>query len=172
VWLGGANAFGDQTAIVGGAALTADAGHFLVGDTNQFGGIPNRVAIVDVGQTALANPTVLPNIQDPLALVASPFGDVVLVASGFGNALYVIDRGGAGGAFRLRGEVAYSGAKPELPGGAVGITAGMLRGWVLVAENLGVRRVQLNSDGSVVDLGKLSTGSGTQNIVGAIGVTP
>jgi hypothetical protein len=54
------------------------------------------------------------------------------------------------------------------------IDAGALRGLVLMAENTGVRRVQFHADGSVVDLGKFAvgTGSGTDVVVGAIGVTP
>jgi hypothetical protein len=169
-WLAGSDAFGDDEAIVAGATLTADGGHFLIGDNSQFGSQPNRVAVVEVTATGLVNPKVIPNINDPVALVASPFGDVVLVASGFGNAFFVLEN--KAGGFQLRGEVTYSGPKPELPGGAVRIDAGMLRGWVLVAENLGVRRVELKADGGVVDHGKFSTGTGYVSIVGAIGVTP
>jgi hypothetical protein len=169
-WVAGANAFGDANAIIGGATLTADGGHFLIGDTNQFGSTPDRIAIVDVSASAVSNPQVIPNLDDPVSLVASPFGDVVLVASGFGNALYELASGASG--FALRGQLTYTGAKPELPGGAVMIDAGALRGLVFVAENLGVRRVQFAADGSVTDLGKFPTGSGTESIVGAIGLTP
>jgi hypothetical protein len=169
-YVGGVDAFGDDMAIVGGAALTSDGGHFLIGDNSGFASVPNRVSVVTVGAGGVSAPVVLPNIMDPFSLVASPFGDVVLVVSGFGNAFYVVDRGASG--FRLRGEVTYQGAKPELPGGAVRIDAGTLRGWVLVAENLGVRRVELAPDGSVIDHGKYALGTGTANIVGAVGVTP
>src|SRR5262249_59456060 len=85
------------------------------------------------------------------------FGDVVLVASGFGNAFFVIDRDATG--FKKRGEVTYTGPKPELPGGAVMIDVGALRGLVLVAETSGVRRVAFHADGSVVDLGKFAVGT-------------
>jgi hypothetical protein len=170
--LGGSDAFGDDQAIVGSAALTSDGGFFLMGDTSMFSGIPNRVAVVTVGDTGLSNPTVIPNIDDPFALVASPFGDVVLVADGFGNAMFVLENGATG--WKERGEVTYVGPKPELPGAAVMIDAGALRGLVLMAENTGVRRVQFHPDGSVVDLGKFAvgTGDGTDVVLGAIGVTP
>jgi hypothetical protein len=169
-YLGGSPSFGDDMAIVGGATLTADGQTFLVGDTSQFASVPNRVAIVTVGATGVSDPVVLPDIMDPIALVASPFGDVVLVASGFGNAFYVLDHGDV--SWELRGEVSYQGAPPQLPGGAVRIDAGMLRGSVLVSENVGVRRVELRADGSVVDDGLFSLGSGLDAIVGAVGVTP
>jgi len=170
--LGGSDAFGDDEAIVGSAALTSDGGHFLLGDTSMFSGIPNRVAVGAVGAGGLTDPVVIPNIDDPFAMVGSPFGDVVLVASGFGNAMFVVEKTATG--WKERGEVTYMGPKPELPGAAVMIDAGALRGLVLMAENSGVRRVQFHADGSVVDLGKFAvgTGSGTDVVVGAIGVTP
>jgi hypothetical protein len=113
---------------------------------------------------------VIPNIDDPFSLVASPFGDVVLVVDGFGNAMFVLDNSPTG--FVVRGEVTYQGAKPELPGGAVRIDAGQLKGWVFVEENSGVRTVEMKQDGSVVDHGRFGVGDGTENVVGAIGVTP
>ncbi len=169
-WIGGANAFGDAMAIIGGTTLTADAGHFLIGDNSQFSGIPNRVAVVSVSADAVAAVTVIANVGDPEAIVASPFGDVALVSDGFGNAFHVLDVGGAG--WELRGDVTYVGAAPQLPAGAVEITAGMLAGTALVAENLGVRIATFGRDGSVTDHGAFALGSGTENITGAIGVTP
>jgi hypothetical protein len=47
-----------------------------------------------------------------------------------------------------------------------------LKGRVLIPENLGIRQVQFLAGGTVADLGKLSTGSGLANIVGALGVQP
>jgi hypothetical protein len=43
---------------------------------------------------------------------------------------------------------------------------------VLVSENSGVRRVRFEGGGVVTDLGVLDFGTGTDQIVGAIGVTP
>ena len=176
-FVGGADAFGDDQAIVGGTALTGDGSAFLVGDVNQFetGEGSNRIAIVAVGSAAVAPAVVLP-FDDPEALVASPFGDVVLATSGIGNALDVLDTGGSGGAWRVRGEVAYTGAKPELPGGAVMVTTGLIAGFVFVEENEGVRGLHFDAGGDVVDDGRFTIGDGTGNdlaaIVGAIGVTP
>jgi len=52
------------------------------------------------------------------------------------------------------------------------IDRGLLRGRVLIAENLAIRQVQFNPDGSITDLGTTSLGSGIPAIVGAIGVQP
>ena len=165
-----AAAFPDDMAIVGGATLTRDGAFFLIGDTSQFASVPNRVAVVPVTGEALGTSYVIANVMDPLALIASPFTDDVLVASGFGDALYTLHRD-PDGMWRDKGEITYQGAKPQLPGGAVRIEAGALAGTVLVGENLGVRRVELGANG-VTDHGLYSLGTGTANIVGAVGVTP
>lgn len=73
--------------------------------------------------------------------------------------------------FRIEGELAYEGARPQLPGAAVRIDRGTLRGRVLVSENVGVRSVAFELDGPR-DLGLFSFGEGLPAIVGAIGVTP
>jgi hypothetical protein len=165
------DAFGDELAIVGGAALTHDRATYLVGDTSQFSGVPNRVAVVTVaGDTLTARQTL--DVEDPQAIATSPFGDVAVVASAFGDALFVLDAGGPGGAWRVRGEVAYRGGRPQLPGDVAAIERGALRGHVFVSENVSVRHLAFGADGTVTDLGSLAFGSGLANIGGAIGVTP
>src|SRR6185295_3490683 len=112
-------------------------------------------------------------IDDPIAIVASPFDDAALVASGFGNAFFALDYDpDAAEPFAVRGELAYQGAPPQLPGGAVRVDRGALAGRVLVAENLGVRQVSFEGGGVITDLGLTSLGSGSESIVGAIGVQP
>ncbi len=171
--LAGADAFGDDDAIVGGTALTPDGRFALIGDTSQFSGVPNRVAVVERAGDALVARQVLSPLEDPLSIVASPFGDAALVVSGFGDHLIALDHAPAASPpFTVRGPLAYSGGRPELPGHAVVIERGALRGLVLVAENVGVRRVRFAAGGALTDLGKTSTGSGYQAIVGAIGVQP
>lgn len=168
---GGVDAFGDDEAIIGGAALTADGATFLVGDTSQFASAPNRVAIVGVAASGLTARGTLP-VEDPQAIAASPFGDVAVVASAFGDALVVLDANGANGAWRVRGEVAYQGGGPQLPGDLAMIERGALRGHVFVSENVSVRHLAFRDTGAVEDLGSLAFGMGLQNIGGAIGVTP
>lgn len=164
----GTDAFADDEAIVGGATLTTDGAYFLIGDTSAFASVPNRVAVVALAGTAFGSTEMIPNVEDPLALVADPASNQVLVVSGFGDALFVLDKPDA--TWRKR-EVTYQGGKPQLPGGAVRISVGPLAARVLVAENLGVRQVRFTSDG-VEDLGLFSLGTGVANSTGAIGVTP
>jgi hypothetical protein len=162
------DAFADDEAIVGGAALTADNQWFMIGDTSSFASVPNRVAAVPVTSTGFGTVEMIPDVEDPLTLIADPARLQVLAVSGFGDALFVLDRPST--TWR-KTEVTYSGAKPQLPGGAVMIRSGTLAGRVLVAENLGVRQVRFTASG-VEDLGLFSLGSGIENSTGAIGVTP
>lgn len=163
-----ADAFSDDEAIVGGVALTSSGDYFLIGDTSAFASVPNRVAVVPVSGSALGAPEMIPDVEDPITLIADPARTQVLAVSGFGNAMFVLDRPST--TWRKR-EVTYAGAKPQLPGGAVLIGAGALAGRVLVGENLGVRQARFTADG-VEDLGMFSLGDGIANATGAIGVTP
>jgi hypothetical protein len=164
------DAFADNLQIVGGATLTRDGSAFLVGDTSVYGNEPNRIAVVPVSGTTLGTPSMIPNIEDPITLLPSPFADKVLVVSGFGDALFQLV--GTSGTWTSAGQLSYVGAKPQLPGGAVMIERGALKGLVLVAENEGVRRVEMFASGNIVDRGLYSLGSGLPNSPGAIGVTP
>jgi hypothetical protein len=170
----GVDAFGDDDDIVGSTAITNDQQHFLIGDNNSFGTAPNRVAVVGIGADgdALAAEQLISPLEDPIALLPSPFGDVVLAVSGFGNAVFVLTQHAGAPPFTNDGELTYTGAAPQLPGGAVQISQGTLRGLALVAENLGVRRIQMAGGGTVTDLGLLSLGSGSDAITGSIGVQP
>lgn len=171
--LAGADAFGDDDAIVGGSAVTADGRFALVGDTSQFAGVPNRVAVVRLDGATATPVTVLSPVEDPYAIVASPFDDAALVVSGFGDALVRLGYAPtAATPFVVRGPLTYVGAPPQLPGDAVLIDRGAQRGLVLVAENVGIRRVRFAGGGAITDLGKTSTGTGTAAIVGALGVQP
>ena len=164
-------AFADQP-IIGGSALNHDGTAYLVGDVSQFSAAANGVAIVEVdsAQSELSLRIVVP-VEDPEAIATSPFGNVAVVASAFGDAIFVLDDQGPDG-WRVRGEVDYAGAGPQLPGDVTSIERGLLRGHVLVSENVSVRHLVFGSDGSVTDLGSLAFGSGVENIGGAIGVTP
>lgn len=164
------DAFADDMQIVGGATLTNDGSAFLVGDTSMFGNEPNRIAVVPVDGAQLGDAYEISNIEDPIALIASPFTDQAIAVSGFGNALFTLAK--TGDTWAATGEVSYSGAPPQLPGGAVMIERGTLRGLVLVVETEGVRRVEMTAAGTIVDRGLYSLGGGLTNSPGAIGVTP
>jgi hypothetical protein len=167
----GVDAFGDEEAIIGGGALTADGTTFLVGDVSSFSAIPNRIAVVDVSGAAPADPVTFP-IENPDSIIASPFGAVAVVSSPFTDAIYVIEPGGKDGAWGVRGEVAYAGAGPLIPGDLAAITRGGLRGRVLVSELSSIRQLQFDAEGGVTDVGSLAFGEGLEEIGGAIGVQP
>jgi hypothetical protein len=171
--LAGTDAFADDEQILGGAALTRDGSAFLVGDVSGFSGVPNRVAVVGVGtDDTIRLIDVVTPVEDPEAIATSPHGNVAVVTSAFGDAIFVLDDGGPMGHWRMRGEVAYSGAAPQLPGDLAAIARGSLDGHVLVSELSSIRHLVFRNTGAVDDLGSLAFGDGLDNIAGAIGVTP
>jgi hypothetical protein len=144
-----------------------------MGDNAAFSGLPNRVAVVSVNGEALAGVQMLSPLEDPISIVTSPFDDAALVVSGFGDAVFMLDYTPADPApFHIRGEPTYVGAPPQLPGSAVVLRRGRLEGLTVLAENVGVRRIRFRGAGEVTDLGATILGSGTQWVVGALGVTP
>lgn len=169
--LSGSDAFGDDEAMVCAATLTADDHYALIGDNSVFSGLPNRVAVVEIDGEAVAGVQVLVDLEDPIALLASPFGDAVVAVSGYGNALFVIGPGDEA-PFDYLGEPDYDGAPPQLPGGASLLARGPLEGTFAVAENQGVRLARFEGDRTVTDLGLLELGDGYEFITGAIGVQP
>jgi hypothetical protein len=166
----GTDAFGHDEAIVSAAVRSPDGQRLWVGDNNQFIANPNQVVIVST--TGALTTVGAVEINDPAAIRVSPFADVAVVASGFGNALFVVDRGGAGGAYRVAGQVTYSGGRPALPSAMASVDVGALRGHVWVAENVSIRHLQFTSAGGVTDLGSFTLAGEVDAIPGAIGVAP
>jgi hypothetical protein len=113
-------------------------------------------------------------VQDPVGIVLSPFGNAGLVVSGYGNAVlpFTYDPTFPKTPLTMRPQPAYVGKRPQLPDTAVGIERGKLKGWVLLSENTGVRRMVFAADGSLRDVGVTTTGDKLSDIVGAIGVQP
>ena len=169
---GGVDAFtADDDAIVADIAITADGSYVLIADNNAFG-TGNRISVVDL---VPADPTyvqTLTAIDDPVSLAVSPFDDLAIVSSGFGDGVLVLDYdSGTVPPFSLRGELTYSGAAPQLPGVFAPIARGSLEGHVFLAELSGVRLVVFHGGGAVSDHGLvLDFGGGTENIVGALGI--
>ena len=161
-------------AIIAGAAATADGRYLLFGDNSEFASVPNRITAIEVTATGLRFAQLLTPVMDPVSIVASPYGNVMLVASGYQNALLTLayDATNTTTPFLNKGEITYMGAKPELPGVGVAINRGALRGRVYVSETQGIRQLRFETAGTVTDLGKFSVGAGNTSIVGAIGVTP
>ncbi|MBL4686437.1 MAG: beta-propeller fold lactonase family protein [Nannocystaceae bacterium] len=166
--LGAADLFGHEDAVIQAAVVTPDDAMFVLADTSTFAPAPNRVGFGRVEDgTIIAEGTI--DIFNPYEMVASPFGDVLLVASGEQNAIYILDYDPlADPAITLRGELEYVGAPPQLPGKATRVQRGTLEGLVIWAENTGIRRIQFGGDGVVTDLGLHDIGE----ITGAIGVQP
>ena len=168
--LAGTDAFGHDEASVGGGYWSAERNTLWIGDTSQFSGIPDKVAIVStVGGLSNVGAVV---IDDAAGIRVSPFADLGVVSSGFGDAIFVVDRGGVAGAYRVAGKVTYMGAAPQLPSGMAMIERGALKGHVFVAEVAGVRHLVFGSAGGVTDVGSFAFPSGVEGIVGAIGIAP
>jgi hypothetical protein len=172
--LSGADAFGDDEFIVSAVATTADARYALFGDNSEFSGVPNRISVVAIEGDKLRAVSVLTPINDPMAIVLSPWNNAGLVVSGYGNAIFRLtyDPAATTAPFVNKGAIAYVGGRPQLPSGAELLERGSLRGRVLVAELSGVRQVAFASDGTIQDLGLFSLGDDLDTIVGAVGVEP
>jgi hypothetical protein len=169
-----ADSFPDDEQIVASGAITTDGRYVLFGDNSELSGIPNRIAVLELTESTITHRQMLADMNDPYAMVASPFGDLVLMVSGYGNAFKLLkyDPSNATTPFSVLPDMTYKGVKPQLPGGAVQIERGQLRGRVLVVENEGVRMVQFKA-GSADDLGlTAASGSSYEGMTGVVGVQP
>lgn len=167
--LGSAPLFDYDDAITGGAAMTGE--WLLVGDNSAFSGVDNRVAIARRSGDGIEAIQAIAPLEDPIAIAAH--GDTALVASGFGDALYVLHRDPSDAAtpWSSQGELTYEGAAPQLPAAVVAIDAPDGSAWMLTAELSGVRTTI--SDGTtVVDRGLFDLGAGQDRIVGTLGIQP
>jgi hypothetical protein len=171
----GADAFGDDEAIISGLTLTRDKKYGLLADNAAYsasGG--NRLAVVSLhAQTFALSPVqVLPNLKDPVWIMTSPFDNAALVLGAQADSVWVLDYDAASKTpFSLRGKLVATG-KTLLPGVAVMIERGSLEGRVIISENTQLRQVQFKKGGAVEEIEILSFGSGVKAIPGALGVTP
>jgi hypothetical protein len=106
------------------------------------------------------------NIENPFDITVSPFGNAALVSSGIRNAVIRLAFDGTEWSKKERV------SRPRLPGRLVTLTRPPLMGRVLVAENLGVRQLQFEPDGSVSEVDYLDFGNSEVHVVGGIGVQP
>lgn len=172
-WIAGASVFGGTDSIVASAALTASGTYALIGDTCGFCDSPNRIGVAEVKADTVIPRQVIAPFEDPYDLVASPFDDRVLVARGFGDALFELTpTGDPDTPYAEPVELTYAGDAPEIPGNGVMIERGALTGLVLVPENLGVRPVRFHDGAPIEDLGRFQVGDDSASISGAIGVQP
>lgn len=165
--------FGDDDAILSWAALTHDGKFALIGDNSGFSGVPNRVGVVGITVGGIAATQVLPDIEDPYSIATSPFDDAALVASGFGDALFVLDYDPAAAEpFSLRGELEYVAGSPQLPGALAMVERGALEGRVFIADVRGLFVVEFQPGAVIEDFGIENLGDGIEDIVVGVGVQP
>lgn len=167
--MAGADAFGNDNAVFGGFALTADKSTILVGNTSFAGN--NTVATVSVTATTLA-PGIQLSVADPEAIETSPFDNTAIVTTADGDKITILDNGGTNGAWRIKGTL----GSPQQPGDTVQIHRGALNGHVFISELSGIRHVAFGQGGTVTDLGVTDLSGGDDNdlvdLPGAIGITP
>ena len=175
--VGQASGFGSADATISAAAATSDSKFVLFADNGMFSATKDSVSVLQVQPSGLKALTRLSPLKGPTALVTSPFGNAALVVlTNTEDAIVALgyDVANTTTPFTIKGQLAYKGKKPSLPGGAVLIDRGALKGQVLVAEVNGVRQVAFGADGSVTDLGLFAVGmpNDVAASVGAIGVQP
>lgn len=160
--------WGDNDAIVGGAAIGGDGSYVLVGDNSAFSSIPNRIGVARLNGSALTPVQVLPDLLDPIAIAT--WGKATLVASGFGDALVPLafDAGSVPPFARLS-PLATKGGSSQLPGVIAVTAAPDGDAWMLVTEVSGVRRIRASADGTLTDLGALSFGTDDDDLTGIVG---
>ena len=157
-----AELFSDDDFII--SALGASNSHLFVGDNSSFSSVPNRFASIEYSENGFGEMKSI-EVLDPVSLVANGSGSVVLVSSGFGDALYQYVPSS-----NQLSEVSTQGAS-ELPGVGAKISRGEWSGGVLVPENLAIRLVSF-SGMDVIDQGKIVSGSGFTEIIGVVGISP
>ena len=169
-----ADPFGDDEAIVSDlAAFPANGGLLAVlADNNLFSESSNRLGPVTLRGDEMT-PGAPVSVEDPVSVVASPFGDAVLVSSGYGDTAFVFRVTDDDAApLEAAGSPTWVGRGPSLPADAVVVQGGPSDGLVLLVEVEGVRRLRFVGGGEVVDLGLTGFGGGIDQIPGAIGVQP
>lgn len=166
------NLFGDDDAIFSALALTRDKKFAIVGDNNEYTGNPTRVGFVGITDDGLVGKGVSSDVNDPVGVVASPFDDAIIVASGYGNRVFIFDYDptDADTPFTFRGEL--EDARPQLPGAPVSIERGALDGRVFLPVVNGIYQVQFAEGGEVEDLGVFSVGESMSGMVSNLGVQP
>lgn len=161
-----AELFADASAIV--SAMAVHDQLVVLGDYNAFE-YGDRLGVGRISADGIEPLGVVSGVTDPVDLAFSPDGSSLLVSSGFGDALLALTVGEGAQPVELLGELTYSGGGPALPSGIVVVPDLSM---AFVSENLGIRRVQFGASGAMTDLGRFDVGTGTESVVGALGVQP
>lgn len=167
------DAFGDDDAITSWVARTRNGKHLVLGDNSAFSAVPNRVAAVEITAAGLGAVQTISGIDDPYSIAVSPFDDAIVVTSGFGDGIFVVDYDPAAAQpLALRGELPYAGSPPQLPGSLASVDRGSLDGLVLISDVRGVYQVRFGANATVTDLGVFALNDTVEDIVVGIGVQP
>jgi hypothetical protein len=160
-----------ERTIVTDAAVSSDGKLGVLACGNSLAG-GSQVVAVSLGATLEKRNTLA--IESASSIVPSPFGNAFLLTTSDPDSVRVLayDASNSAAPLSLRGELAYRFVRPQLPTSATVISRGKLKGRVLMVENLAVRQVQFQPDGTATDTAKFSFGEGVESIVGAMGVTP
>jgi hypothetical protein len=164
------SAFGDTGGDRSSMSITPDGKYALVGDDDIRAG--NRLAVVSLAD--MTNKQVL-TVDSPFSVIASVYGNAALVVNGDDfNEITTLTYHPANTTepFAVVGPLAYTLPPPQLPGVAVQITRGDLKGRVLVAELAAVRQVQFRSNGTVVDVDRTTWANSDVDSLGTLGVQP
>lgn len=162
--------FGHNDFIIESFAVTQDGKYVLFGNNASFSEEPNSIAVVEVETQTLSPIQLLSPIEDPFDIVTSPYNNAAMVISGFGDAVLSLsyDPSNSAAPFTI-GETVSS---PALPAKTVSIGRGQLTGWVFISENMGIRKLVFETNGSITDLGATGPGSGLENMIGSIKIQP
>jgi hypothetical protein len=170
----------DPTVLLSGdvfAAETAVVGSFAVTRNGRFALLANpggdSVVVIGIGPTSIS-PLQPFSIDEPRAIIISPFENAGIVLSKAGNAVHWLsyDPDDLVTPFSGPFEMTYDGALPSRPASAVVIERGSLAGHVLIAERFGIRQARFFENGALTDLGLSSSGAGFTALTGVIGVQP
>ena len=165
--------FPDRDGVPPMVSVSAD-GRWVALPDNSYFVDPQRVAFFEVWNGALVSRQVL-NITAPVGVAFSPFGNNgLLVQSDTADAYRAVSFNASTQAFSLASSpLTYTHGRPQLPGPPLLLERGALRGRVLVGELDSLRQLQFQPYGTLTDVSETpASGTGSAQIVGAIGVSP
>ena len=170
------NRDGTSDALVSSSTITHDDKYILVLDNNIFDGT-SRFAVVNVNSNTLELNTIQvldDKINDPSSVISSPYNNDVLITSCQGNGLiyYRYDSLNQVSPYAYQGTITYNGMKPQLPTNLQHMIGSndTITGLVYMSELSGLRGIQFNENGNIVDLGLNSIGDTNDDIVGSYGL--
>ena len=159
--------FGDDSAIIVARAQSPDGRLVLFVDNSAFDGT-ERLGVVDTKGGGVAKAHLMDGFPEAASAVVSPAGDAAIVAL-WGSDSYAVLKLQPDATPPVTLEKKVKGI--QVPGALTTVERGALAGRVLIGEVRGLYQLQFEA-GGVKDLGVYSLGSGVENLISGIGVTP